>query len=79
MAKHHMRFDEVKTETLNLRVSRRFKQTLKAVVEVKNSSMENTLEVILIDSCKQHPLPEDVKEEGSRLQTREKKANWGRS
>ena len=74
-----MRFDDVKTETLNLRVSPTFKQTLKAVAEVESRSMVNMLEVILLDYCKQHPLPEDAVKEDSGLQTKGKKAKRGGS
>ena len=74
-----MRFDDVKTETLNLRVSPTFKQTLKAVAEVESRSMVNMLEVILLDYCKQHPMPEDAVKDGSGLQSKGKKAKRGES
>lgn len=74
-----MRFDDVKTETLNLRVSPTFKQTLKAVAEVESRSMVNMLEVILLDYCKQHPLPEVAVKESSGLQATSKKAKRGES
>jgi len=74
-----MRFDDVKTETLNLRVSPTFKQTLKAVAEVESRSMVNMLEVILLDYCKQHPLPEDAVKDGAGLQLKGKKAKRGES
>ena len=74
-----MRFDDLKTETLNLRVSPTFKQTLKAVAEVESRSMVNMLEVILLDYCKQHALPEGVMKEGSGLQTKGKKGKRGES
>jgi hypothetical protein len=74
-----MRFDDVKTETLNLRVSPTFKRTLKAVAEAHSRSMVNMLEVILLDYCKQHPLPEGGVKEDSALQTKGKKAKRGES
>lgn len=52
-----MRFDDVKTETLNLRVSPTFKQTLKAVAETESRSMVNMLEVILLDYCVRNGWP----------------------
>lgn len=74
-----MRFDDVKTETLNLRVSPTFKQTLKAMAEVESRSMVNMLEVILLDYCKQHPLPKADMQEGSSVQAKDKKAKRGES
>jgi hypothetical protein len=74
-----MRFDDVKTETLNLRVSPTFKRTLKAVAEAQSRSMVNMLEVILLDYCKKHPLPEGGVKEDSGLQTKGKKAKRGES
>ncbi len=74
-----MRFDDVKTETLNLRVSPTFKQTLKAVAEVESRSMVNMLEVILLDYCKQHPLPDVIEKEGAGVQTKVKKVKRGES
>ena len=49
-----MRFDDGKTETLNLRVSPTFKQTLKIVADSESRSMVNMLEVILIDHCERN-------------------------
>jgi hypothetical protein len=49
-----MRFDEIKTETLNLRVAPSFKKVLKAVADAENRSMMNMLEVILFDYCERH-------------------------
>ncbi len=74
-----MRFDDVKTETLNLRVSPTFKQTLKAVAEMESRSMVNMLEVILLDYCKQHPLPEGAVKDSSDLNTKGKKVTRGES
>ena len=72
-----MRFDDVKTETLNLRVSPTFKRTLKAVAEAQSRSMVNMLEVILLDYCKQHPPPEGAVKEDLGLQTKGKNAKRG--
>jgi hypothetical protein len=46
-----MRFDDVKSETLNLRVSPSFKLALKAVADNERRSMVNMLEVLLGDYC----------------------------
>ena len=46
-----MVFNEVKTDTLNLRVSPSFKATLKAVADAEHRSMVNMLEVLLADYC----------------------------
>ncbi len=57
-----MRFDETKTETLNLRVAPSFKKALRAAADAENRSMMNMLEVILVDYCQRHKIPnvEDV-------------------
>ena len=44
-----MRFEQNKTETLNLRVSPSFKAALKAVAERENRSMVNALEYLVLD------------------------------
>lgn len=46
-----MRFTDIKSETLNLRVSRKFKQALKEAAEHEQRSMVNMLEVLLCDYC----------------------------
>ena len=46
-----MRFTDIKTETLNLRVSPTFKQVLKQVADHEQRSMVNMLEVLLGDYC----------------------------
>ena len=46
-----MRFDYVKSDTLNLRISPSFKLALKAVTDNKCRSMDNMLEVLLGDYC----------------------------
>lgn len=44
-----MRFEQNKTETLNLRVSPYFKAALKAVAERENRSMVSALEYLVLD------------------------------
>lgn len=46
-----MRFTEIKSETLNLRVSPGFKQILKQAADHEQRSMVNMLEVLLGDYC----------------------------
>ena len=48
-----MQFNEVKSDTLNLRVAPSFKATLKAVADAEHRSMVNMLEVLLADYCDQ--------------------------
>jgi replication-associated recombination protein RarA len=52
-----MRFDDLKTDTLNLRVAPSFKKMLKAVADGENRSMVNMLEVILVDYCQRYGTP----------------------
>ena len=44
-----MRFDDGKTEALNLRVSPTFKAALKELAERENRSMVNMLEVLVME------------------------------
>jgi hypothetical protein len=44
-----MRFEDGKTEALNLRVSPAFKAALKTLAETENRSMVNMLEVLVMD------------------------------
>ena len=46
-----MQFDEVKTETLNLRVGPSFKSALRVLAGTEHRSMVNMLEVLLADYC----------------------------
>lgn len=46
-----MRFNDTKSETLNLRVSPTFKQVLKEAADNEQRSMVNMLEVLLGDYC----------------------------
>lgn len=46
-----MRFDDTKSDTLNLRVSPSFKQALKAAAEHEQRSMVNMLEVLVANYC----------------------------
>lgn len=68
-----MRFDEVKTETLNLRVSPSFKRTLKAIADTESRSMVNMLEVILIDYCGRNGWPEKQESTASLEQAKKNK------
>ena len=54
-----MRFDDVKSETLNLRVSPTFKLALKAAADGQRRSMVNMLEALLGDYCEQNGLSLD--------------------
>lgn len=57
----NMRFDDVKSDTLNLRVSPSFKLALKAAAESERRSMVNMLEVLLGDYCEQVGIEVDSK------------------
>lgn len=46
-----MRFTDIKSETLNLRVSPTFKRVLQEVADHERRSMVNMLEVLLGDYC----------------------------
>lgn len=46
-----MRFEETKSDTLNLRVSPSFKQALKAAADHEHRSMVNMLEVLVSHYC----------------------------
>jgi hypothetical protein len=48
-----MRFDDVKSDTLNLRVSPSFKRALKAAADSERRSMVNMLEVLLAIYCEE--------------------------
>lgn len=50
-AGHAMRFGDIKSETLNLRVSPSFKRALKEAANAEQRSMVNMLEVLLGDYC----------------------------
>lgn len=51
LAGHPMRFTDIKSDTLNLRVSPTFKQLLKEAADHEQRSMVNMLEVLLGDYC----------------------------
>ena len=51
-----MRFDQIKSETLNLRVSPSFKLALKTLAERENRSMVNALEYLVLDYFKRNQL-----------------------
>ena len=46
-----MKFDDTKSDTLNLRVSPSFKLALKAAADQEQRSMVNMLEVLVADYC----------------------------
>lgn len=52
-----MKFDDVKSDTLNLRVSPTFKQALKAAADHEQRSMVNMLEVLVAHYCDSHNIP----------------------
>jgi hypothetical protein len=49
-----LRFEETKSDTLNLRVSPSFKLALKAAADHEQRSMVNMLEVLVASYCEQH-------------------------
>lgn len=49
-----MRFEETKSDTLNLRVCPSFKAALKAAAEHEQRSMVNMLEVLVATYCDDH-------------------------
>lgn len=51
-----MRFEETKSDTLNLRVSPSFKMALKAAAEHDRRSMVNMLEVLVASYCELHEI-----------------------
>lgn len=67
-----MRFDEVKSDTLNLRVSPTFKLALKIAADHEQRSMVNMLEVLLAAHCdaKGIAIPEQRVMRGHRANTR---------
>lgn len=50
----NMKFDDVKSDTLNLRVSPSFKLALKAAADHEQRSMVNMLEVLVATYCDSH-------------------------
>ncbi|RNF30012.1 hypothetical protein NM04_14805 [Massilia aurea] len=49
-----MKFNDVKSDTLNLRVAPSFKQALKAAADHEQRSMVNMLEVLVAEYCESH-------------------------
>ncbi|MGV3569894.1 MAG: hypothetical protein ACO1PB_04780 [Ramlibacter sp.] len=49
-----MRFEEIKSGTLNLRVCPSFKLALKAAADHEQRSMVNMLEVLVANYCDEH-------------------------
>jgi hypothetical protein len=47
-----MQFDDIKTQTRNLRVSPIFKATLKALAEAEHRSMVNMLVILVLERTK---------------------------
>jgi len=66
-----MQFDEIKTETLNLRVSPSFKTALKALADAEHRSMVNMLETLVLERTKgaASTLPPRRAQQGSAKQT----------
>ncbi|AHX15006.1 hypothetical protein CH75_18715 [Dyella jiangningensis] len=56
-----MRFEETKSDTLNLRVSPSFKLALKAAADHEQRSMVNMLEVLVANYCEQHRIAPQAK------------------
>lgn len=51
-----MRFEEIKSDTLNLRVSPSFKLALKAAADHEQRSMVNMLEVLVTSYCDENDI-----------------------
>lgn len=62
-----MRFDDYKTDTLNLRVAPSFKKLLKGMADEDNRSMVNMLEVILADYCLRHGMSDPEVADGTTI------------
>lgn len=58
-----MRFEETKSDTLNLRVSPSFKLALKAAADNEQRSMVNMLEVLVANYCDQHRITVPAKQQ----------------
>lgn len=58
-----MKFDDIKSDSLNLRVSPSFKQALKAAADHEQRSMVNMLEVLLANYCESNHIPISSKPE----------------
>lgn len=52
-----MKFNDVKSDTLNLRVSPSFKRALKAAADHDQRSMVNMLEVLVAHYCESNNIP----------------------
>lgn len=58
-----LRFEEIKSDTLNLRVSPSFKLALKAAADHEQRSMVNMLEVLVANYCEQHGIALPTKQQ----------------
>lgn len=58
-----MKFNDVKSDTLNLRVSHSFKLALKAAADHDQRSMVNMLEVLVANYCDTHRIAVPVEEQ----------------
>jgi uncharacterized protein (DUF1778 family) len=54
---------EQKTETLNLRVSQRFKTALQTAARRERRSMANMIECLVLAYCEEHDLIKDMDQE----------------
>jgi hypothetical protein len=61
-----MRFDDTKSDTLNLRVAPSFKVALRAAADRERRSMVNMLEVLLADYCEREGIDIEAKNDGVR-------------
>jgi len=60
-----MNDSEQKTETLNLRVSRRLKAALQAAARREHRSMANMVEHLVLGYCEEHGLILELESEGT--------------
>lgn len=52
-----MKFDDIKSDSLNLRVAPSFKRALKAAADHEQRSMVNMLEVLVASYCESNHIP----------------------
>lgn len=58
-----MKFDDIKSDSLNLRVAPSFKRALKAAADNEQRSMVNMLEVLVSSYCESNQIPVPSKSE----------------
>jgi len=58
-----MKFDDIKSDSLNLRVAPSFKRALKAAADHEQRSMVNMLEVLVANYCESNHIPIPSKSE----------------